>query len=85
MKDEDDFLPFIYELTSSQVTHFLEDVNQLSTPAPRSFAASIAANEAQHLVVFRQTLGADLLEAVPDALTPEKFRRRPPCRQAVQG
>jgi len=67
VKSERDFLLFIYELTSSQLTHFLEDVTQLSTPAPRSFAASIAANQAQHLVVLRQTLGAGLLEAVPDS------------------
>jgi hypothetical protein len=67
VKSERDFLLFIYALTSSQLTHFLEDVTQLSTPAPRSFAASIAANQAQHLVVLRQTLGADLLEAVPDS------------------
>ena len=67
VKSEHDFLLFIYELTSSQLTHFLEDVTQLSTPAPRSFAASIAANQAQHLVVLRQTLGAGLVEAVPDA------------------
>jgi Ferritin-like domain len=67
VKRESEFLPFIYELTSSQLTHFLEDVTQLSTPAPRSFAAAIAANQAQHLVVLRQTLGADLLEAVPDS------------------
>lgn len=67
VRSERDFLPFIYELSSAQLTHFLEDVTQLSTPAPRSFAAAIAANEAQHLVVLRQTLGADLLEAVPDS------------------
>jgi rubrerythrin len=63
--DEHDYLLFAYELTNSQLTHFLEDVTQLSTPAPQSFAASIAANEAQHLVVLRQLLGASLLEAVP--------------------
>jgi rubrerythrin len=67
VKSEDDYLRFAYELTSSQVTHFLEDVTQLSTRAPQSFAAAIAANEAQHLVVLRQTLGAGLLEAVPDS------------------
>jgi hypothetical protein len=67
VKSEDDYLVFVYELTSSQVTHFLEDVTQLSTRAPQSFAASTAASEAQHLVVLRQMLGADLLEAVPDS------------------
>lgn len=67
LKTRRDYLLFAYEQTSAQLTHFLEDVTQLATPAPRSFAASIAANMAQHLVVLRQTLGAGLLEAVPDA------------------
>jgi rubrerythrin len=67
VKTANDYLLFVYRLTSSQLTHFLEDVTQLSTPAPQSFAASIAANEAQHLVVIRQALGAGLLDAVPDA------------------
>jgi rubrerythrin len=67
VKSEHDYLLFAYTLTSSQVTHFLEDVTQLSTRAPQSFAASTAANEAQHLVVLRQMLGAGLSEAVPDS------------------
>jgi hypothetical protein len=67
LHDERDYLLYVYKLASSQLTHFLEDVTQLSTPAPQSFAAAIAANEAQHLVVLRQALGAGLLEAVPDS------------------
>jgi rubrerythrin len=67
IESEDDYLRFAYEITSTELTHFLEDVTQLSTSAPRSFAASIAANEAQHLVVLRQALGADLMEAVPES------------------
>lgn len=67
IETEDDYLRFAYEVTSTDLTHFLEDVTQLSTSAPQSFAASIAANEAQHLVVLRQALGADLVEAVPDS------------------
>jgi rubrerythrin len=67
LKSERDYLLFAYELTSSELTHFLEDVTKLSTGAPQSFAAATAANEAQHLVVLRQTLGTGLLEAVPDS------------------
>jgi Ferritin-like domain len=83
VKSERDFLLFIYALTSSQLTHFLEDVTQLSTSAPRSFAASIAANQAQHLVVLRQTLGADLLEAVPDSFDTGEVP--PPAAEAPHG
>jgi len=84
IKTEEDYLRFAYEVTSTDLTHFLEDVTQLSTSAPQSFAASIAANEAQHLVVLRQALGADLLEAVPEAFDtgevppPESARVTPP-------
>lgn len=67
LRGEADYLRFAYEQTGDQLTHFLEDVTQLSTPAPRSFAASIAANEAQHLVVIRQLLGTGLIEAVPES------------------
>lgn len=67
LRGEDDYLRFAYEQTGDQLTHFLDDVTQLTTPAPRSFAASIAANEAQHLVVIRQLLGAGLIEAVPES------------------
>jgi rubrerythrin len=67
IETEEDYLRFAYGVTSTDLTHFLDDVTQLSTSAPQSFAASIAANEAQHLVVLRQALGADLLEAVPEA------------------
>jgi len=84
IETEEDYLRFAYEVTSTDLTHFLEDVTQLSTSAPQSFAASIAANEAQHLVVLRQALGADLLEAVPEAFDtgevppPESARVTPP-------
>ena len=67
LHSEDDYLRFAYEQTGAQLTHFLDAVTQLSTSAPRSFAASIAANEAQHLVVLRQLLGAGLIEAVPES------------------
>lgn len=67
LRSEHDYLLFAYKLTNSQLTHFLDDVTKLSTPGPQSIAAAIAASEAQHLVVLRQALGADLLEAVPDS------------------
>ena len=67
VKSERDALLFAYELTSLQLTHFLDDVTHLQTRAPQSFAASIAASQAQHLVVLRRLLGADLAESVPEA------------------
>jgi hypothetical protein len=67
VKSERDALLFAYELVSLELTHFLDDVTHLQTRAPQSFAASTAASQAQHLVVLRQLLGADLSEAVPEA------------------
>jgi rubrerythrin len=67
VKSERDYLLFAYDLVGLQLTHFLDDVTHLQTRAPQSFAAAIAASQAQHLVVIRQLLGADLAESVPEA------------------
>jgi rubrerythrin len=67
MKTERDYLLFAYDLIGLQLTHFLDDVTHLNMRAPQSFAAAIAASQAQHLVVIRQLLGADLAESVPEA------------------
>jgi rubrerythrin len=67
VKSERDYLLFAYDLIGLQLTHFLDDVTHLHNRAPQSFAAAIAASQAQHLVVLRQLLGADLPEAVPEA------------------
>jgi rubrerythrin len=67
VKSERDYLLFAYDLIGLQLTHFLDDVTHLQTRAPQSFAASIAASQAQHLVVLRQLLGAGLAESVPEA------------------
>jgi hypothetical protein len=67
VKSERDFLLLAYELTGSALTNYLEAVPHLSTPAPQALSASIAANQAQHLVALRQALGAGLAASVPEA------------------
>jgi hypothetical protein len=67
VKSERDYLLFAYDLIGLQLTHFLDDVTHLQTPAPQSFAAATAASQAQHLVVVRRLLGAGLSESVPEA------------------
>jgi len=67
LRSENDYLLFAYDLIGLQLTHFLDDVTHLQMRAPQSFAAAIAASQAQHLVVIRQLLGADLAESVPEA------------------
>ncbi len=62
-----DFLTFAYERESSGVAGDLSEVSKLSTPWPRSLLGSIAANQAQHLVLLRQALGGGGLASVPEA------------------
>jgi hypothetical protein len=85
VKGEDDALLLAYKLTSSQLTHFLDDVTHLQTRAPQSFAAAIAASEAQHLVILRRLLGADLAESAPEAFdtgeVPPPTPKMPPRRR----
>jgi hypothetical protein len=67
VKGERDYLLFAYDLIGLQLTHFLDDVTHLHNRAPQSFAAAIAASQAQHLDVLRRLLGADLAEMAPEA------------------
>ncbi len=67
VKTEADFLVLAYELEGAALTSYLDVAPQFFTSAPRTLAASLAAGHAQHLVVLRQGLGADLADAVPEA------------------
>ena len=60
-----DFLPLAYERESQGVAGDLDEVSKLSAAWPRSLLASIATNQAQHLVLLRQALGAGPLASVP--------------------
>lgn len=62
-----EFLTLAYELESAALASALDATPRLNTPAPRGLAASLAAAHAQHLVVLRQALGADLAASVPEA------------------
>jgi rubrerythrin len=67
VKSERDLLLLVYRLTSTNLTAYLEAVPHLATTAPRAISASIAANEAEHLVVLRQALGAAAPASIPEA------------------
>jgi hypothetical protein len=62
-----DALVLAYEEENAALAQALGAAPILLTPAPHTLAASLAASHAQHLAVLRQTLGASLAEAVPDA------------------
>lgn len=67
LETEVDALEFLYEIESASVAYDLKSIAKLTSPTPRSLIGSIAANQAQHLVVLRRALGADAAESIPGA------------------
>jgi hypothetical protein len=67
LKTQIDALGFLYEVESVSIANGLRAISHLTAPWPRSLLGSIAANQAQHLVVLRQALGADAAESIPEA------------------
>lgn len=75
-------LRFLYELESATIDAELNAVGRLTTAWPRPLVASMAANQAQRLVLIRRALGANPGEAVPEAFEtgetpdPEEMMKR---------
>jgi hypothetical protein len=67
LKTQSDALEFLYEVESVSVAAGLRAISHLTSPWPRSLLGSIAANQAQHLVWLRRSLGADPAESIPEA------------------
>lgn len=67
LKTRRDALTFLYELESATIDAELNAVGKLTIGWPRPLIASMAANQAQRLVLIRRALGARPLEAVPEA------------------
>ncbi len=67
LKTQADALEHLYEVESVSVANGLRAISHLTTPWPRSLLGSIAANQAQHLVVLRRALGAGGGESIPEA------------------
>jgi hypothetical protein len=79
LKTQADALTFLYELESVSIAYYLSAVSRLTHSAPRALLASVA-NQAQHLVVLRRALGADLAESIPAAF--EDGSTPPPSKEA---
>ncbi|HET7416463.1 MAG TPA: ferritin-like domain-containing protein [Solirubrobacterales bacterium] len=62
-----DTLEFLYEMESATVDAELNAVSRLTVDWPRPLIASMAANQAQRLVLLRRALGSKPLEAIPTA------------------
>jgi hypothetical protein len=67
LKTRADSLEFLYEMESATLDAELSAVGKLSVDWPRPLIASMAANQAQHLVLLRRALGVKPLETVPAA------------------
>jgi len=67
LKTRADSLEFLYEMESATLDAELGSVGKLSAEWPRPLIASMAASQAQHLVLLRQALGAKPAEASPSA------------------
>jgi ferritin-like protein len=67
LSSQADALGFLYEVESVSIAADLRAISHLTAPWPRSLLGSIAANQAQHLVVLRRALGADATELIPGA------------------
>jgi len=64
---EREVIELLYEMESATIDLELHAVGQLTIAWPRPLVASMAANQAQRLVLIRQALGAKPLESVPEA------------------
>jgi hypothetical protein len=62
-----DALEFLYDVESASVAYHLRAISHLTSPWPRALLGSIAANQAQHQVVLRRLLGADVAKSIPEA------------------
>jgi hypothetical protein len=58
---------FLYELESATIDAELSAIAKLTVAWPRPLVASMAANQAQRLVLIRRALGSEPLETVPGA------------------
>jgi hypothetical protein len=65
LKSDRERLVFLYEVESATIDEELSAISKLEASWPRSLLASTVANQAQHLTLLRQALGAGPLASVP--------------------
>jgi hypothetical protein len=66
LKSDRERLVFLYEVESATIDEELSAISKLEADWPRSLLASTVADQAQHLTLLRQALGAGPLASVPD-------------------
>lgn len=82
LKTRADRLEFLYEMESATIDAELNAVSRLTTDWPRPLISSMAANQAQRLVLLRRALGASPSETIPSAF--ETGETPAPERTAVK-
>lgn len=89
LSSEAETVELLYEVESATIDLELNAISRLSAEWMRPLIGTMAANQAERLVLLRRALGASPLEAVPDAFedgtVPAPSGRRPtpkPRRQA---
>jgi hypothetical protein len=65
LRSDRERLVFLYEVESATIDEELSAISELEASWPRSLLASIVANQAQHLTLLRQALGAGPGASVP--------------------
>jgi hypothetical protein len=65
MKTDRERLEFLYQVESATIDEELSAISSLEASWPRSLLASTVANQAQHLTLLRQALGAGPLASIP--------------------
>ncbi len=65
LKSHRERLVFLYEVENATIDEELSAISRLEASWPRSLLASTVANQAQHLTLLRQALGAGALASVP--------------------
>lgn len=66
LKSDRERLVFLYEVESATIDDELSAISKLVASWPRSLLSSTVANQAEHLTLLRQALGAGPLAAVPE-------------------
>lgn len=82
LDDRRERLLFLHELESATIDAELNAITRLTGAWPRALLATIVANQAQHLALLRQRLGAGDLAAVPSAF--ENGTVEPPPRRGAE-
>jgi hypothetical protein len=65
LRSDRERLGFLYEVESATIDEELSTISELEASWPRSLLSSTVANQAQHLTLLRQALGAGPAASVP--------------------